>query len=61
MPIEPVCVYYAIMAPDGAVLDSGEGTIGEVDQVRETLTTVFPNCTLHVMYPPRIPAEGRHV
>lgn len=54
MPIEPVCVYYVITAPGGAMLDSGENTIGEVDQLRETLTEVFPYCTLHVMYPPRI-------
>lgn len=60
MTTEPVCVYYAIVAPNGQMLDSGEGTIGEVDQIRETLTKVFPNCTLRVMYPPRITKEECH-
>lgn len=54
MSTEPVCVYYSITAPNGAVLESGEGTIGEVDAIRETLTQSFPRCTLHLMFPPRM-------
>jgi hypothetical protein len=54
MPTEPPEVYYAIIAPGGRVLDAGKGTIGEVDMLRETLRNVFPRCSMHVAYPPRI-------
>lgn len=54
MPIDPVCVYYAVVAPGGAVLDSGQGTIEEVEAVRLAIRENFPRCTIYLKYPPRM-------
>lgn len=45
---EPPHVHFAVVTDDGAILDSGEGTVGEVAMLRETLALVFPRLELRV-------------